>query len=69
MKLPKYTIANGTIFGDAPVKLTILNNVELVLVSIACINKHIFTFYGGAHKSMPGWHNLYENNFKHIVGA
>ena len=26
-------------------------DVELALVSIACIDKHIFTFYGSAHKS------------------
>ena len=69
VKPPKYAIANGTIIGDAPVKLTSLNDIELVLVSIARINKHIFTFYGGAHKSMRGWHNLYKNNFEHIVGA
>ena len=69
VKLLKYAIANGAIIGDAPVKLTSLNDVELVLVSIACINKHIFAFYGGAHKSMHGWHNLYENDFEHIAGA
>ena len=69
VKLPKYAIANGAIIGDAPVKLKILNDVELVLVSIACIDKHIFTFYGGAHKSMCGWHNSCENDFEHIAGA
>ena len=69
VKLPKYAIANGAIIGDAPVKLTSLNDIKLALVSIARINKHIFTFYGGAHKSMRGWHNLYKNNFEHIVGA
>ena len=54
VKSPKYTIANGAIIGDAPVKLTRLNDVELALVSIARIDKHIFTFYGDAHKSMHG---------------
>ena len=49
--------------------MTSLNDVELALVSIARIDKHIFTFYGGAHKSMRGWHNLYKNDFKHIAGA
>jgi hypothetical protein len=58
VKLPKYAIANGAIVGDAPVELTSLNDVELALVSIARIDKHIFTFYGGAHKSVHGWHNL-----------
>ena len=69
VKLPKYAIANGAIIGDAPVEWTHLNDVELALVSIACIDKHIFTFYGRAHKSMRGWHNLYENDFEHIAGA
>ena len=69
VKLPKYAIANSAVIGNAPVKLTGLNDVELALVSIARINKHIFTFYGGAHKSMHGWYNLYKNDFKHIAGA
>ena len=69
VKLPKYAIANGAIIGDAPVKLMSLNDVELVLVSIAHIDKHIFNFYGGAHKSMRGWHNLYESDFEHTAGA
>jgi hypothetical protein len=33
------------------------------------MDKHVFTFYGGAHKSMRGWHNLYENDIENIAGA
>jgi hypothetical protein len=33
------------------------------------VDKHVFTYYGGAHKSMRGWHNLYENDVENIAGA
>ena len=69
VKLPKYAIANGSLIGDAPLELTQLNDVELALVSLARVDKHVFTFYGGAHKSMRGWHNLYENDVENIAGA
>ena len=69
MKLPIYAIANGSLIGDAPLELTQLNDVELALVSLARVDKHVFTFYGGAHKSMRGWHNLYENDVENIAGA
>ena len=68
VKLPKHAIANGMIFGEAPPELQELNDVELALVSQARIDKHVFTFYGGCHKSMRGWHNLYENNVQHNAG-
>jgi hypothetical protein len=68
VKLPKYAIANGGIIGKAPhVVLTTLNNVELSLVSMAQTDKHVFTFYGSAHKSMHGWHNLYKNDVEHTI--
>ena len=69
MILPMYAIANGSLIGDAPLELTQLNDVELALVSLARVDKHVFTFYGGAHKSMRGWHNLYENDVENIAGA
>jgi hypothetical protein len=62
IKLPPYAIANRVHIGDAPLELTRLNDVELALVSMVRMDKHVFTFYGGAHKLMRGWHNLYENN-------
>ena len=70
IKLSPYAIANGILIGDAPSKLTRLNDVELaLLVSMVRMDKHVFTFYGGAHKSMRGWHNLYENDVENIAGA
>jgi hypothetical protein len=67
--LPVHAIADGVLVGDAPTKLTRLNDVELSLVAMARLDKHVFTFYGGAHKSMRGWHNLYENDVENIAGA
>jgi hypothetical protein len=60
--LPRFAIANGAVFGEAPPELTELNDAELALVSLARTNKHVFAFYGGAHKSIRRWHNLYEND-------
>ena len=65
--LPQFAIANGAVFGKAPIELTELNDVELALVSKARTNKHVFAFYGGAHKCMRGWHNLYENDVEGIA--
>ena len=65
--LPRFAIANGAVFGEAPPELTDLNDAELALVSLARTNKHVFAFYGGAHKSIRGWHNLYENDVEGIA--
>jgi hypothetical protein len=67
IRLPRFAIANGCLFGEAPTELTCLNDVELALVSLARINKHVFSFYGGAHKSMRGWHNLYDNDVEGVA--
>jgi len=67
LKLPRFAIANGAVFGVAPPELTDLNDAELALVSLARAHKHVFAFYGGAHKSMRGWHNLYENDVEGIA--
>jgi hypothetical protein len=45
--LPRFAVANGSVFGEAPIELTELNDAELALVSKACTNKHVFAFYGG----------------------
>jgi hypothetical protein len=65
--LPWFALANGCLFGHAPRELTDLNHVELALVSMVRTNKHVFLFYGGAHKSMRGWHNLYENDVQSMM--
>jgi hypothetical protein len=67
INLPWFAIANGAMFGEAPSVLTDLNDAELALVSLARTNKHVFAFYGGAHKSMCGWHNMYENDVTGIA--
>ena len=64
--MPRFAIANGAVFGEAPTELTCLNDCELTLVSRARSNKHVFAFYGGSHKCMRGWHNLYENDVEGI---
>jgi hypothetical protein len=60
-------IANGAVFGEAPPKLTDLNDSELAFMSLTQMNKHVFAFYGGVHKSIRGWHNLYENDVEGIT--
>jgi hypothetical protein len=65
--LPRFAITNGAVFGEAPMELTELNDVELALVSRDCTNRHVFSFYGGAHKCMRGWHNLYKNDLEGIA--
>ena len=65
--LPQFSLANGAVYGEAPCELTDLNDAELALVSKARVNKHVFSFYGGAHKSIRGWHNLYENDVDGIA--
>jgi hypothetical protein len=55
------------LFGHAPPTLTVWNNAKLALVSMAQTNKHVFLLYGGAHKSMRGWHNLYKNDVEGIA--
>jgi hypothetical protein len=68
-KVPRFAIANGFHIGEAPKELEDLNEAELALVSIARVNSHIFTFYGGAHKSIRGWHTLYDGNVGHMAST
>lgn len=69
IELPRFAIANGMLTGYAPMCLRELTEVELVLVSRARIDKHVFSFFGGAHKSIYGWHNLYENDVENVARA
>lgn len=52
-----------------PPELQELNPLELALASMARINKHVFMFYGGCHKSLKGWHNMYEADVEHVAGS
>jgi hypothetical protein len=61
-ELPKFAIANDKTIGEAPPCLATLNPVELALISKSRVDKHIFQYYGGAHKSIKGWHTFYQND-------
>ena len=68
-KLPKFAIANSLPIGCAPDCLENLNEVELALVSQARMRGHLFTFWGGCHKSIKGWHSFYDVNPSHSSGV
>ncbi len=63
--LPTFAIANDLFIGPPPDELTILNDVERCMISLARTDKHVFCFEGGAHKQMIGWHTMFAND----VGA
>ena len=69
IKVPNFSIANGYCFGEAPPELSCLNPVELTMVSLNRINKHVFSFYGGSHECMKGWHQMFENDVEHCATA
>ncbi len=67
--IPRFATANGFHIGESPPELSCLNEVELALVSHARVNSHIFTFYGGAHKSIRGWHTLFDGRVDHVAST
>jgi hypothetical protein len=67
--LPKYAIVNGLTIGPVPQVLSDLNEVELAMISPARINKHVFSFMAGAHKSIKGWHSMYYNDLEQLNGV
>jgi hypothetical protein len=68
-KLPCYAICNGLVIGKTPACLAELNEVELALISPARINKHVFSFTAGTHKSIQGWHSMYYNDLENFNGV
>lgn len=64
--LPPFAIANGWSVGTAPKCLTDLNEVEVAIISPARINKHVFAFQAGSHRTIKGWHSLYYNDLSHF---
>lgn len=60
--LPRYAIANGWNIGDAPECLKCLNEIELALISKARFRGHLFTYWGGCHRSIKGWHTFFDTN-------
>ena len=67
--LPRNSIANGWAIGDPPSCLTRLNEIELALVSQARFRGHLFTYWGGCHRSIKGWHTFYNSNVGHTAAA
>ena len=63
--LPRFAIANNMAIGTAPECLQILNEVELALISQARLRGHLFTYWGGCHKSIKGWHSFYDVDPSH----
>ena len=68
-KLPRFAIANNLAIGIAPECIEKLNDVELSLVSQARFRGHLFTYWGGCHKSIKGWHSFYDINPLHVAGV
>jgi len=63
---PKHAIFKGLVKGAAPKCLRELHEVELAMISIARINKHVFAFSTGTHKQIKGWHSMYYNDLDHM---
>jgi Helitron helicase-like domain at N-terminus len=59
-KTPKYAIASNLTIGMAPPCLQALNEIELALLSQARFRGHLFTYWGGCHRSIKGWHSFYD---------
>ena len=66
---PRFAIANGMTIGVAPPCLQELNEIELALVSQARFRGHLFTYWGGCHKSIKGWHSFYDVDVGHTVAV
>ncbi len=65
----KFAIANDKTIGGAPLCLATLNPVELALISKSQIDKHVFQYNSGAHKSIKGWHMFYQNDVNQVSGV
>ena len=68
-KLPRFAIANNLTIGKAPECLQSLNEIELALLSQARFRGHLFTYWGGCHKSIKGWHSFYDVNPSHTASV
>ena len=58
--LPRFAIANKMTIGTAPPCIATLNEIELALISQARFRGHLFSYWGGCHRSIKGWHSFYE---------
>ena len=57
-KYPCYGICNGWLFGTPPPQLMVLKDVELSCISLVRNMAHMCNFWGGAGKTMQGWHSM-----------
>ena len=67
--LPRFAIANGMAIGEPPECLKELNEIELALISQARFRGHLFTYWGGCHKSIKGWHSFYDVDVGHTTAV
>ena len=58
---PPNSLASGLATGQPPSELKDLNPVELALISKARVSQHMFSFAGGSHKKVSGYHQLHYN--------
>jgi hypothetical protein len=65
---PEAAIANAYLIGDAPVQVSVLNPVELSLVSRVRIYCQSWIFFGGCHRHIKGWHTFFKNRSTENVG-
>jgi PIF1-like helicase/Helitron helicase-like domain at N-terminus len=68
-KLPRFAIANNLAIGIAPVCLERLNEIEIALLSQARFRGHLFTYWGGCHRSIKGWHSFHEVDPNHTIAV
>ena len=69
LRLPNHAIANHLTIGTAPECLARLNEVELALLSQARFRGHLFTYWGGCHRSLKGWHSFYDVSVGHTTAV
>jgi PIF1-like helicase/Ulp1 protease family, C-terminal catalytic domain/Helitron helicase-like domain at N-terminus len=67
--LPRFAIANNLTIGHAPPCIEKLNDIELALLSQARLRGHLFTYWGGCHRSIKGWHCFYDVNPSHTTAV
>ena len=67
--LPRFAIANDWAIGSAPACLRQLNEVELALISQVRTRGHLFTYWGGCHRSIKGWHTFYNADPNYTVAV
>ena len=60
--LPRFAIANGWAIGEPPECLKRLNEIEIALISQTRQRAHLFTYWGGCHRSIRGWHTFYKSD-------